>query len=137
VIKILLIENKVTKNSAKNILQGFTLENDIELKVFEDENGLIDFFDDGSDEYFSNFIVIFNLSQLSESVFSVIERIKGDLRLKHIPLFVIADVSDYENVVRSYMCHVNCYIIKPEDLEGLIGILNSFKDLWLKHVRLP
>ncbi len=136
-IKILLIENKTAKNSVANILQDLTVENSVELKILEDENELSDFFKKEPNQHFSNHIIIFNLNQLSENVLNVIQTIKEDSQLNHIPIFVLTDISTYENTIKAYTCHVNCYIIKPEDLEGLISILNSFKELWLKHAEIP
>lgn len=136
-IKIFLIENEAAKNRVENILKDLTVENSVELKILEDENELIGFFKKDPKQHFSNHIIIFNLKQLSENVFNVIQIIKEDSELNHIPIFVLTDISTHENTIKAYMCHVNCYIIKPEDLEGLISILNSFKELWLKHAELP
>ena len=43
---------------------------------------------------------------------------------------------DKNDIKEVYEAHANSYIIKPEDLEGLINIINRFKDYW-NQVLLP
>ena len=52
-------------------------------------------------------------------------------------LFLITSSIEDKDSVGSYNEYVNLYIVKPKDIEGLIKILDSFKEFWLNIATLP
>lgn len=67
----------------------------------------------------------------------VLEAIKADPALRHIPVVVLTTSSADEDVLRVYELAGNCYITKPVDFESFIGVIRSIEDFWLTVVRLP
>jgi len=67
----------------------------------------------------------------------VLVEIKNDPALRHIPVIVLTTSRSEEDILEAYNLHVNCYIIKPIDLEQFIKVIQSIKDFWLTMVKLP
>lgn len=67
----------------------------------------------------------------------VLEAIKADPALRHIPVVVLTTSSADEDVLRVYELAGNCYITKPVDFESFIAVIRSIEDFWLTVVRLP
>jgi CheY-like chemotaxis protein len=67
----------------------------------------------------------------------VLERIKKDEELSHIPVVVLTTSSAEEDVLRSYRLHANAYVTKPVDLEQFIAAVRQIDDFFLTVVRLP
>ncbi len=82
-------------------------------------------------------ILLFNSKPPLNNVMDVIWEIKESPDLRITPVFIIAESLGNEDINEVYKCHLNCFIAKPQDIEGLIRIIDSFKELWLKYVKLP
>jgi chemotaxis family two-component system response regulator Rcp1 len=67
----------------------------------------------------------------------VLGDIKGDPKLKHIPVVILTSSKSEEDIVRSYQLQANCYITKPVDIEQFVNVVRAIDDLWLTVVRLP
>jgi len=67
----------------------------------------------------------------------VLQRIKSDERLKHIPVVVLSSSESEDDVLRSYQLHASCYASKPVDLDGFMLVLNAIRDFWFKTVHVP
>jgi two-component system response regulator len=67
----------------------------------------------------------------------VLEEIKADETLKHIPVVVLTTSRSDEDVYRAYNLHANCYICKPVDFEQFIRIVSSLEEFWFTMVKLP
>jgi len=67
----------------------------------------------------------------------VLSRIKGDDKLKHIPVVVLTTSSAEQDIVKSYALHANCYITKPVDLEQFTKVVTSIEEFWFSIVKLP
>lgn len=140
-IQILLVENKESGLLLEDLLKDFSLKAKTEVIVFENEDKLMDYIKEfKSDEKslndpFSN-IIIFNLYSNLDKAIEVIKKIKSDPYSKIIPIFMVTSSIDEKEIKEVYNAHVNSYIVKPEDLEGLINIVNRFKDYW-NQVLLP
>jgi CheY-like chemotaxis protein len=67
----------------------------------------------------------------------VLARIKGDERLRRIPVVVLTTSSAEADIVKTYDLHANCYINKPVDFDQFINVVRSIEDFWLSVVRLP
>lgn len=64
-------------------------------------------------------------------------QIKGDLRLKDIPVVVITSSLKPEDVISSYRNQVSSYIQKPVDVDDYFEAIRSLKELWFHVVTLP
>jgi CheY-like chemotaxis protein len=67
----------------------------------------------------------------------VLQAIRADPALTHIPVIVLTTSSSEEDVMRSYQLHANSYVRKPLDLEQFIDAVRAIEGYWLSIVRLP
>jgi chemotaxis family two-component system response regulator Rcp1 len=82
-------------------------------------------------------LILLDLNLPRMSGREVLMEIKGDERLKTIPVVVLTTSADEQDVARAYNQHANCYITKPVDLEQFLRVVHSIEDFWLTLVRLP
>ncbi len=67
----------------------------------------------------------------------VLDEIKRDARLKHIPVVILTSSQAEEDILRSYRLHANCFITKPVDFEQFTKVVNGIEAFWFTIVRLP
>ena len=67
----------------------------------------------------------------------VLEVIKADPDLKHIPVVVLTTSTAEQDILKSYALHANCYISKPVDLEQFSKVVSSIEEFWFSIVKLP
>ncbi|MGW1893767.1 response regulator [Streptomyces sp. NPDC002004] len=67
----------------------------------------------------------------------VLERIKADEDLTHIPVVVLTTSAAEEDILRSYQLHASAYVTKPVDLEQFITAIRKIDDFFVTVVRLP
>jgi CheY-like chemotaxis protein len=67
----------------------------------------------------------------------VLEEIKDDPSLRHIPVVVLTSSEAEQDIVRAYDLHANCYVSKPVDLDQFITVVQSIENFWFTIVKLP
>ncbi|MFI1517812.1 response regulator [Kitasatospora cineracea] len=67
----------------------------------------------------------------------VLEKIKSDPELSHIPVVVLTTSAAEEDILRSYKLHANAYVTKPVDLDQFISAVRQIDDFFVQVVRLP
>ncbi|MEU7067230.1 response regulator [Streptomyces sp. NPDC053429] len=67
----------------------------------------------------------------------ILERIKVDPDLAHIPVVVLTTSAAEEDILRSYKLHANAYVTKPVDLDQFIAAVRQIDDFFVQVVRLP
>jgi chemotaxis family two-component system response regulator Rcp1 len=67
----------------------------------------------------------------------VLEEVKKDKALKHIPIVVLTVSQSEQDVINSYDMHVNAYIKKPLDLDQFVKVITTIEDFWFTIVKLP
>ncbi len=67
----------------------------------------------------------------------VLERIKSDPDLTHVPVVILTTSSSEEDILRSYKLHANAYVTKPVDVNQFIAAVRQIDDFFLSVVRLP
>lgn len=82
-------------------------------------------------------LVLLDLNLPRKNGQEVLEIIKGDAALKHIPVIVLTTSQAEEDVLTAYELQANCYINKPSDLDQFIKVVKSIEDFWLTIVQLP
>ena len=60
----------------------------------------------------------------------VLKTVKGDPRLKGIPVIIMSSSRDEADVNAAYECGANCYIGKPASFEGFVSMI-KFLDAFL------
>ena len=67
----------------------------------------------------------------------LLERIKSDPDLCHIPIVVLTTSSAEEDILRSYKLHANAYVTKPVDLDQFMSAVRQIDEFFVQVVRLP
>jgi two-component system, chemotaxis family, response regulator Rcp1 len=67
----------------------------------------------------------------------VLEEIKKDPALMHIPVVILTSSQAEEDILRTYRLHANCFITKPVDLEQLTRVVQGIEQFWFTLVKLP
>ena len=67
----------------------------------------------------------------------VLQEIKADPQLRHIPVIVLTTSQAEEDVLRSYQLHANAYVTKPVDFEGFVEAIRQIDQFFLSVVQLP
>ena len=67
----------------------------------------------------------------------VLQEIKDDPDLRHIPVIVLTTSQAEEDVLRSYQLHANAYVTKPVDFEGFIEAIKQIDHFFVSVVQLP
>ncbi|HEX9528427.1 MAG TPA: response regulator [Streptosporangiaceae bacterium] len=67
----------------------------------------------------------------------VLERIKSDPDLTHVPVVILTTSSSEEDILRSYKLHANAYVTKPVDVNQFIAAVRQIDDFFVSVVRLP
>jgi CheY-like chemotaxis protein len=67
----------------------------------------------------------------------LLEKIKSDADLCHIPVVVLTTSSSEEDILRSYKLHANAYVTKPVDLDQFMKAVREIDEFFVQVVRLP
>ena len=67
----------------------------------------------------------------------VLQEVKADEDLRHIPVIVLTTSQAEEDVLRSYQLHANAYVTKPVDFEGFIEAIKQIDHFFVSVVKLP
>jgi len=67
----------------------------------------------------------------------VLQEIKQDDDLKHIPVLVFTSSRAPEDVLSAYRLHANCYLAKPARMNEFFGLLASIEEFWTRLAHLP
>ena len=67
----------------------------------------------------------------------VLQEVKDDPDLQHIPVIVLTTSQAEEDVLRSYQLHANAYVTKPVDFESFIEAIKQIDHFFVSVVQLP
>lgn len=68
---------------------------------------------------------------------AVLQEIKRDEQLRHIPVIVLTTSTDERDVNACYQAGANSYIQKPVDMDGFIRAIERLNGYWFEVVVLP
>ena len=66
----------------------------------------------------------------------VLEEIKAEDALRHIPVVILTTSQAEQDVVESYRLRANAYVTKPVDLDQFLRAVGSIEQFWLEIVKL-
>jgi CheY-like chemotaxis protein len=81
-------------------------------------------------------LILLDLDLPSKNGRQVLAEIKGDDRLREIPVVVITDSDVAEDVHQSYRQHANACVRKPLDPVEFLRVVGSIEQFWLEIVQL-
>jgi CheY-like chemotaxis protein len=67
----------------------------------------------------------------------VLAEVKEDPELRRIPVVMMTASKQEKDIIMAYDLHVNCYVIKPIDLDQFLGAVKSIEHFWFSIVKLP
>jgi len=82
-------------------------------------------------------LVLLDLNLPKKDGKEVLNEIKNDNDLKHIPVIVLTTSQAEEDIIKSYKLQANCYISKPVDFSKFIDVIKHIESFWLTVVKLP
>jgi two-component system, chemotaxis family, response regulator Rcp1 len=82
-------------------------------------------------------LIILDLNLPKKGGLEVLEQVKEDPELKHIPIVILTSSKAEEDILKTYNLHANCYVTKPLDLEQFCTVVNTIESFWLSIVKLP
>jgi CheY-like chemotaxis protein len=66
----------------------------------------------------------------------VLEEIKDDEGLRHIPVVILTTSQAEQDILQSYRLRANAFVTKPVDLEQFLTVVKSIEHFWLEIVKL-
>lgn len=76
-----------------------------------------------------------NLPQLSGQ--DVLDFIKNNENLKHIPVIVLSSSKAEQDVIKSYNLHANGYVVKPIGIDNFNEVIQKIEAFWFTLVVMP
>lgn len=67
----------------------------------------------------------------------VLQFIKGNIGLKHIPVIMLSTSSYHKDILTSYQNMANCYIVKPVDADAFMETISKLEAFWFQVAQLP
>jgi two-component system response regulator len=67
----------------------------------------------------------------------VLEQIRSDPGLTHLPVVILTTSAAEEDVLCSYKLHANAFVTKPVDVNQFIAAVRQIDEFFLSVVRLP
>ena len=81
-------------------------------------------------------LILLDLNLPKKGGREVLQEIKQDERLKHIPVVILTTSQAERDIVQSYHLRANAYVTKPVDLEQFLKVIQSIEHFWLEIVKL-
>lgn len=82
-------------------------------------------------------LILLDLNLPKKNGREVLDEIKSDPKLKHIPVVVLTTSDDEQEVLQSYRLHANCFITKPVDFPQFLNVIKAINSFWVSIVNLP
>lgn len=82
-------------------------------------------------------IILLDLNLPGKDGDEVLQELRNDPDLRHIPVIILTSSGAQEDVVKSYGLCANAYLTKPVDPAEFIDVVRTFEQFWLSIVRLP
>lgn len=132
-VEILLVEdNAADVELTLRALRKNNLTNRVHV-VHDGEEALAFLFGNGSGDAPQPLprVVLLDLKLPKVSGLEVLERIKGDVRTKRVPVVVLTSSREEPDIERCYELGVNSYIVKPVDFEAFVPAVAQAGLYWM------
>ncbi len=139
-ITILMADDDIDdRRLTKEALEESRLAND--LRFVEDGEQLLQYLRHegkyAGDESPRPGLILLDLNMPRKDGRAALAEIKGVPELRHIPIVILTNSKEDEDIYRSYDLGVNSYIVKPVTFESLVDILHTLEKYWFEIVELP
>ncbi len=82
-------------------------------------------------------LILLDLNLPKKDGREVLMEMKGDERMRYVPVVVFSSSKAEADILSSYHHHANCYICKPLDLDAFIEVVRQIGRFWIDTVILP
>jgi chemotaxis family two-component system response regulator Rcp1 len=82
-------------------------------------------------------LILLDLNLPKKNGLEVLEEIKRDPDLRRTPVIMLTTSSAARDVVACYDRGVNCYVVKPLDLDDFTGLVQAINGFWFEVAQLP
>lgn len=82
-------------------------------------------------------LVLLDIKMPKVDGIEVLRQVKGDPRLRVIPIVVMTSSNEERDVVESYRLGVNSYIVKPVDFSAFLEVVAKIGLYWILTNRVP
>jgi two-component system, chemotaxis family, response regulator Rcp1 len=82
-------------------------------------------------------LILLDLNLPKKDGREVLDEIKRDQGLRHIPVVVLTTSQAEKDILESYRLQAAAYVTKPVDLDQFLEVVKSIEQFWLQVVRLP
>lgn len=82
-------------------------------------------------------LILLDLNMPRKDGREALKEIKGDPRLRRIPVVVLTTSRAEEDICRSYDLGVNSFVVKPVSFDGLVDVIRGLARYWFETVELP
>jgi chemotaxis family two-component system response regulator Rcp1 len=134
-IEILLVEDnpadvRLTREALKEA------HTPINLHVVDDGVKALAFLQEGGGKFPRPDLILLDLNLPRKDGREVLEAVKQDETLRHIPVVVLTTSQAEQDVLNSYRLRANAYITKPVDVDQFFNAMKSIDGFWLNLVKL-
>ena len=81
-------------------------------------------------------LILLDLNLPKKDGREVLEEIKQDDQLRHIPIVILTTSQAEKDIIESYRLRANAFVTKPVDLEQFLKVVQSIEHFWLEIVKL-
>ena len=82
-------------------------------------------------------LVLLDVNLPKKNGHEVLQYIKGDEELKHIPVIMLSTSSSERDINLSYNNYANSFITKPVDAGDFLSLIITIVNYWVSIVKLP
>ena len=82
-------------------------------------------------------LVLLDLNLPRKDGHEVLKEMKGDAKLRLIPVVVLTTSAAERDLIKSYNLHANAYVVKPMSLDQFVEVVQAIEEFWLSIVKLP
>jgi CheY-like chemotaxis protein len=82
-------------------------------------------------------LILMDVNLPKKNGHEVLQYIKGDDHLKHIPVIMLTTSSSERDINLSYNNYANCYITKPVESNEFLQVVATIENFWISIVKLP
>lgn len=82
-------------------------------------------------------LILLDVNLPKKNGHEVLQYIKGNDLLKHIPVIMLTTSSSEKDINFSYANYANCFITKPVDVNEFLTVVATIENFWISIVKLP
>ncbi len=82
-------------------------------------------------------LILLDLNLPKKNGLEVLEEVKGDPELRRTPVIMLTTSSSARDVEACYDRGVNCFVVKPLELDDFTGLIQAINRFWFEVAELP